>query len=106
MSWISLDDTVRAYVHALFTETVEGPTNLVAPRPVTNQEFATTLGRVLHRPSLVPTPAFGPKLLLGGEGHDQLIDTDQRVSSQKLSEGGFWFAHGALADALRHVLMR
>lgn len=106
MSWISLDDTVRAYVHALFTDTVEGPINLVAPRPVTNREFATTLGRVLHRPSVVPTPAIGPTLLLGREGHDQLIDTDQRVTSQKLSESGFWFAQGTLSDALRHVLMR
>ena len=106
MSWIGLDDTVRAYLHTILTDVVEGPTNLVAPRPVTNQEFATTLGRVLHRPAAVPTPSIGPKLLLGAEGYDQMIDTDQRVASQKLSESGFWFAQGTLADALRHALMR
>ena len=106
MSWIGLDDTVRAYLHAILTDVVEGPTNLVAPRPVTNQEFATTLGRVLHRPAAVPTPGIGPKLLLGADGYDQMIDTDQRVASQKLSESGFWFAQGTLADALRHALMR
>ena len=105
-SWIGLDDVVRAYVHAILTDVVEGPTNLVAPRPVTQQEFATTLGRVLHRPAAVPTPAIGPKLVLGSEGYDQMIDTDQRVSSGKLSATGFWFAQGMLADALRHALMR
>ncbi|MFP5416170.1 MAG: TIGR01777 family oxidoreductase [Actinomycetes bacterium] len=106
MSWVSLDDTARAYLHALLTDLVVGPVNLVAPRPVTNQEFATTLGRVLHRPALVPTPAFGPKLVLGERGYDQMIDTDQRVSSAKLVDAGFWFAQGNLGDALRHALMR
>ena len=105
-SWVGLDDVARAYVHTILTDVVEGPTNLVAPRPVTNQEFATTLGRVLHRPSVVPTPAIGPKLVLGAEGYDQMIDTDQRVSSAKLGDTGFWFAQGTLAEALRHALMR
>ena len=105
-SWVGLDDVARAYVHAILTDGVEGPTNLVAPRPVTNQEFATTLGRVLHRPAIVPTPSIGPKLVLGAEGFDQMIDTDQRVSSAKLSESGFWFAQRTLAEALRHALMR
>lgn len=106
MSWIGLDDMARAYVHALFTPACEGPVNAVAPRPVTAGEFAQTLGRVLHRPAVVPTPAFGPKLLLGREGADQIIDTDQRVSSSKLAGTGFMFAQGTLADALRHALMR
>lgn len=105
-SWIGLDDAVRGFAHAALTDAAEGPLNLVAPRPVTQQEFAETLGRVLHRPSLVPTPALGPKLILGGVGYDQMIDTDQRVSSVKLADSGFWFAQGALSDALRHALMR
>ncbi len=105
-SWVGLDDVARAYVHTILTDVVEGPTNLVAPRPVTQQEFATTLGRVLHRPALVPTPAFGPKLVLGAEGYDEMIDTDQRVSAVKLAGTGFWFAQGTLAEALRHALMR
>lgn len=106
MSWIGLDDMARAYVHALFTPQCAGPVNAVAPRPVTAGEFAQTLGRVLHRPAVVPTPGFGPKLLLGREGADQIIDTDQRVSSSKLAGTGFAFAQGTLADALRHALMR
>lgn len=106
MSWIGLDDLTRSYVQAVMVDALEGPVNAVAPRPVTNREFADTLGHVLHRPSAIPTPTFGPKLLLGAEGYDQLIDTDQRVSSAKLGESGFRFAQNTLADALQHALMR
>ncbi len=106
LPWIGLDDTVRAYVHALATQALSGPVNLVAPRPVSHAEFASTLGRVLHRPSAIPTPALGPKAVLGAEGYDQMIDTDQRVSAGKLLESGFRFSQGTLADALAHALMR
>ena len=57
MSWISIDDEVRAIEHALVTQDLSGPVNLVAPHPVTNREFAKTLGRVLGRPAVLPTPA-------------------------------------------------
>lgn len=105
-SWISLDDAARGYVHALFTPELGGPVNLVAPRPATARAFAGSLGHVLHRPSAVPTPGFGPALLLGREGRDELVDIDLRVSAEKLSASGFEFAQGTLTDALRHALMR
>lgn len=106
LSWISLDDVARTYVHAALTPALEGPVNAVGSRPVTNEGFAETLGRVLHRPAAVPTPAFGPRLLLGPEGYDQLVDTDQRVSAGRLEASGFRFAQANLGDALRHVLLR
>ncbi|AQP45803.1 TIGR01777 family oxidoreductase [Tessaracoccus flavus] len=105
-SWIGIDDLVRAYVHALFTPDLSGPINAVAPNPVTNAKFAETLGKVLQRPSLLPTPSFGPKLIVGDEGYDQLIDTDQRVSADKLLASGFEFTHPTLEPALRHTLLR
>ena len=106
MSWVGLDDVARAYVFALLTPSVAGPVNAVSPRPVTSQEFADTLGQVLHRPSMVPTPAFGPALLLGREGRDELVATDQRVMPTKLLDEGFVFGQGHLIGALRHALMR
>ena len=106
MSWIGLDDTARGYLHALFTPALSGPVNLVAPRPVTSQEFADTLGKVMHRPAAIPTPGFGPLLLLGREGRSELIDTDQRALPTKLLDTGFTFAQGHLLAALRHALMR
>lgn len=106
LSWIGLDDLARAYLHTILTPSLTGPVNAVAPRPVTHGAFADTLGHMLHRPSWLPTPAVGPKAVLGAEGYDQLIDTDQRVSSAKLGDSGFRFAHPNLGDALRHLLMR
>lgn len=104
-SWVALDDVAHAYAHALATEDVSGPVNVVAPRPVTHQQFAVALGRTLGRPALLPTPAIGPKVVLGAEGYDQLIDTDQWVGSGVLDASGFRFTHGNLTEALRHVLL-
>lgn len=104
-SWVALDDVAHAYAHAVMTETVSGPVNVVAPHPVTHQQFAAALGHTLGRPALLPTPAIGPKVVLGAEGYDQLIDTDQWVGSGVLDASGFRFTHGNLTEALRHVLL-
>lgn len=103
-SWVSLDDVVRSYAWALFSD-VAGPLNATAPEPATQADFARTVGRALRRPALLPTPALGPKLVLGSEGYDQMIDTDQRVLPQRLAQTGFPFAHPNLAEALAHLLV-
>ena len=59
MSWISLDDAVGAIHHAIRTDSLTGPVNAVAPRPVTNRAYAQALGRVLRRPALAPLPESG-----------------------------------------------
>ena len=104
MSWITLDDMARSYLHALFTPGLDGPVNAVAPEPVTAGEFARTLGRTVRRPAVLRTPGFGPALVLGPEGKDQLIDTDQRVDAGKLLASGFRFGEPTLREGLRHVL--
>lgn len=106
ISWIGLDDMVRAYAHAVLTDAVEGPLNAAAPEPVTAQGLAQGLGRVLHRPALLPVPGFGPRLVLGAQGADELIRTDQHVSDARLRSTGFTAAHGTLEEALRHALWR
>ena len=102
-SWISIDDEVAAIEH-LLTANVQGPVNLTAPAPVTNAHFAAVMGKVLRRPALLPVPAFGPKLLLGGELADALLFTGQRVIPAALSASGFEFAHPTLEIALRALL--
>jgi uncharacterized protein (TIGR01777 family) len=104
-SWISLDDEVGAIEH-LLTAPVHGPVNLTAPTPVTNVEFTATLARVLHRPSFLPIPSFGPKLLLGGELADALLFTGQRVVPGVLERSGYRFRHATLDAALRDLLGR
>ncbi len=104
-SWITLLDQVRAVEH-LLTASIAGPVNLSAPNPVTNAQFAKTLGKVLHRPALLPIPKFGPKLLLGSELADALLFTGQRVLPTALVASGFSFEHAELGAGLRAVLHR
>ena len=103
MSWIALDDHVAATMH-LLTAPVSGPVNLTAPNPVTNAQLAKTLGEVLHRPSVVPVPSFGPRLLLGRELADSLLNDSQRAVPTVLEASGYRFAHAELDGALRALL--
>ncbi len=102
-SWIALADEVGAIEH-LLTHEVSGPVNLTAPTPVTSAEFANTLGDVLHRPSFLPVPSFGPKLLLGGELADALLFTGQKVLPRVLQASGYTFRHDTLTSAIKAAL--
>ncbi len=105
MSWISLDDLVRAILHALATASLAGPINAVAPAPVTNREFARTLGRVLRRPAVLPLPAGAARLLLGRMA-DELLLASARVVPARLEAAGFTFGDATLERALRRLLAR
>ncbi len=102
-SWIALDDLIGAMHHALFTESLRGPVNATTPNPVTNREFTKTLGKVLHRPTMIPLPAFAARLALG-EMADELILASAKVMPSRLSESGYEFRLPELEGALRHLL--
>ena len=101
-SWIHRDDWTRIVRWAIDTPEITGPLNLTASSPVTNAEFARTLGRVLHRPALTPAPAFAMRLLLG-EMADALILNGQRVLPAKATLHGFEFRYPDLGSALRGI---
>lgn len=103
LSWITLDDAVNAIIHVLTTGTVVGPVNVTAPAPVTNREFARTLGKVLGRPAVVTVPAFALRMAFGTEGA-AMLQSGQRVYPQRLRASGFHFACDAVEPALRHLL--
>jgi uncharacterized protein (TIGR01777 family) len=103
MSWISLEDEIAALYFLLMTESCSGPYNLTAPAPVTNAKFGRTLGEVLHRPAILPVPAFALKALFG-EMAEATILGGQRVLPTRLQEAGFRFRHPDLASALRAEL--
>ena len=105
MSWVALDDTADAVLFALTTPALSGPVNAVAPTPVTNAEFARTLGAVLSRPAVVPFPAFAVRLLFGEMG-DELLLSSTRVEPHRLRAAGFDFRFAELEPALRHLLGR
>ena len=102
-SWITIDDVVGAIQHALAIEALRGPFNTVAPYPVTNAEFTSTLGQVLSRPTIFPMPAFVIRLAFGEMG-DALLLASQRVDSGKLQSSGYRFRHGELKSGLAELL--
>ena len=104
MSWIALDDLVRAVQFTLSTADLQGPVNATAPNPVTNCEFTKTLGRVLGRPTIFPMPAFAAKLAFGEMADDMLVG-GVYVEPRVLSAARFEFAYPQLEAALRSILM-
>lgn len=103
MSWITLDDIVGAIQHALASDSLRGPVNTVAPNPVTNAQFTRALGQVLHRPTVLPLPAFMVRLMFGEMGEALLLGS-QRVDCGKLVASGFRFRHPELKPALEAIL--
>lgn len=102
--WISLDDIARTYCRAVLDSSLSGPVNAVAPKAVTNREFADTLADLLRRPAAIPVPRFGPELLLGRQCAEELVFVDQKVVPTGLVQAGFAFTHPNLRVALRETL--
>jgi uncharacterized protein (TIGR01777 family) len=103
MSWVALTDVVGALRFMIEAETLAGPVNVVAPKPVTNAEFTDTLGRVLGRPTFTVVPAFALELALGQMATDTAL-ASQRIVPRRLTESGFQFALPTLESALRREL--
>jgi uncharacterized protein (TIGR01777 family) len=103
MSWITLDDALAALQRVLASEELRGAVNAVSPGPVTNAEFTAALGRALHRPAVLPVPAFALRLALGGLADEALL-ASARVRPRVLEAAGHAFLHPQLDGALQHVL--
>jgi uncharacterized protein (TIGR01777 family) len=102
MSWIHRDDLIRLIVHCIATPTVSGPVNGTAPEPVTNRAFTAALGRALHRPAIVPIPAWPLRLLLGDFAHELLL-SGQKVLPEAALASGFRFRHPHIDAALAAI---
>lgn len=103
MSWITLEDTIRAIMAILSHETVAGPVNVVAPGAVTNADFTRELASVLGRPAPFPVPAWALRLAVGPMADEALL-ASARVVPRRLEEMGFQFRHPLLPEALEAVL--
>lgn len=102
MPWIHVEDMVEIIIYAIQND-IDGPINCTAPQPVTNREFAKTLGKVLKRPAVAPMPAAMVKLLFGQMG-DELMVQGQSVIPQKLQQKGFQFKYSQLESALVEII--
>jgi uncharacterized protein len=105
MSWIDVQDMVGAIHHILKSDLLQGPVNMVAPKPVTNAEFTKTLGRVLSRPTILPMPALAVKLAFGEMGETVLLGS-QRVEPAQLVVSGYPFRFTSLRASLENLLKR
>jgi uncharacterized protein (TIGR01777 family) len=102
-SWVSLGDVVGAVVHAINTDALSGPMNVVAPDPPTNAEYTKVLGHVLGRPTFFAVPAPAARVALGGMA-DNLLLASARVEPAKLEETGYVYRYPELEGALRYLL--
>jgi hypothetical protein len=103
MSWISINDIVRIIEYMLGDNKLSGPYNLVAPQPVTNYVFTKSLGRVLHRPTISPLPAFAARMMFG-EMADALLLSSSRVAANRLNDLGYKFIDNELEQTLSRLL--
>ncbi len=104
-SWIAIDDVVGAILHALESDSLEGPVNVVVPDPPTNAQYTRTLGRVLNRPTIFPLPGPVARVALG-QIADELLLASARVEPAKLRESGYEYRYPELEGAFRHLLGR
>ena len=103
MSWVSIDDVVGMIQYVIGNDSMRGPVNLVSPHAVSNHEFTKTLGRVLHRPTIFPMPAFAARLAFG-EMANELLLSSTRAVPKKLMNSGYKFRHPELGEAFEHLL--
>jgi uncharacterized protein (TIGR01777 family) len=104
MSWIHNDDLCSLILFAIDRPELSGPVNATAPNPVTNKEFSKALGRVLGRPSFMPTPGFMLRVMLGEAA--QIITSGQKVLPKKALAAGYVFKFTEVAAALRNLLVK
>ncbi|MGH3525539.1 MAG: TIGR01777 family oxidoreductase, partial [Mycobacterium sp.] len=105
MSWISLEDEVRALQFAISHTGLSGPVNLTGPAPVTNAEFTAALGRAVNRPTPLIMPGFAVRAALG-EFADEGLLCGQRAIPAKLERAGFQFHHNTIGEALGYATAR
>lgn len=101
MSCIHVDDIAGLALWAVDTEAVSGPLNGVLPQPVTNADFTRTLARAVHRPALLPAPAFILRAVLGDMS--SLLLESSRVRPAVAEKLGYRYGFADVADAIDEV---
>lgn len=104
VSWVHLSDIVGIYRHAIESATLEGPVNACAPQPVTMSELSRAVGRSLRRPSWLPVPTFGLRIILGRVAPYTVMS--QRMTTEKIAGSGYMFAFPTIDLAMRDLSTR
>ena len=106
MSWVDREDVLRAIEWAIDSSSARGIYNVSAPNPVRNREFARAIGRAIHRPAILPVPAFALRLLFGRGLADEALLGGQRAVPSRLQREGFTFRYPTLEESLLHIFER
>ncbi len=96
-SFISIADEVGAIKFCIDND-IEGPVNLVAPKPVTNAEATKALAALLDKPAVLPVPKFALRVALGGFAQE--VTMSQGVAPEVLTKAGFQWQHPTIEQAL------
>ncbi|MBK5259305.1 MAG: TIGR01777 family oxidoreductase [Thermoanaerobaculia bacterium] len=105
ISWIDREDLLRMIEWVIANEAVRGVYNATAPKPVTNREFTAVLARALHRPAIMPAPAFALRLAFG-EMADEVLLGGQRVVPSRAVAEGFAFQVPSIEASLRNAFAK
>ena len=102
ISWVHRDDVVGLLREAVGNAEYAGPVNATSPNPVTNRDFARALGRALHRPTVLPVPGIGLRLLMGEMA--TMLLTGQRVLPKVAERLGYAWQQPELPEALERCV--
>src|SRR6185295_15061608 len=101
MSWIHIDDLMELIAFLMKESTVRGVFNATSPFPVTNREFTQALAEAVHRPAIIPVPAFALRLALGEMA--EIVLASQRAIPDAAQRAGFVFKHPDIYAALAQI---
>jgi uncharacterized protein (TIGR01777 family) len=104
MSWIHIDDLMELITFLMKESTVRGVFNATSPFPVPNREFTHALAEAVHRPAIIPVPAFALKLALGEMA--SVLLASQRAIPDAAQRAGFVFEHPDIFAALAQITRR
>lgn len=100
ISWIYLDDAVRALTLCVDDDTLPNKVNVCSPNPASNAEVSEAIAKVLHRPNLFTVPRFGLRAIFG-EGAETILTGQYAVPAVLLARG---VSMSALAETLAKSL--
>ena len=102
MSWIHIHDLVALIAFLMKESTVRGAFNATSPFPVTNREFTRALAEAVHRPAILPVPAFALRWIFGEMS--EVLLASQRALPDAAQRAGFVFQHPDIFAALAELV--
>lgn len=101
ISWIHLDDLVRAAAFLIDHKELKGVVNFTAPEPISNLQQTKAMGRILHRPTFFDLPEWVVKLAFG-EGSIVMLESKE-VYPRILQDSCFEFRYPTFDSTMEEI---